>query len=51
MNMHLPNGAAGFFPAPTNHIEGDPTPLDEMADLVLNTEIGPTLTEAMRDLN
>jgi hypothetical protein len=29
MNMHLPNGAAGFFPAPTNHIAGDPTPLDE----------------------
>lgn len=29
----------------------EPTPLDEMADLVLNAEIGPTLTEAMRDLN
>lgn len=29
----------------------DPTPLDEIADLVLNDEIGPTLTAAMRDLN
>lgn len=29
MNVHLPNGAAGLFPAPKNHIEGDPTPLDE----------------------
>ena len=29
----------------------DSTPLDEMADLVLNAEIGPTLTAAMRDLN
>ena len=29
MNIHLPNGASGFFPAPANHIEGDPTPLDE----------------------
>jgi len=29
----------------------DPTPLDEIADLVLNEEIGPTLTAAMRDLN
>ncbi len=27
------------------------TPLDEIADLVLNDEIGPTLTAAMRDLN
>src|SRR5690606_31534454 len=29
----------------------DSTRLDEMADLVLNAEIGPTLTAAMRDLN
>jgi NAD-dependent deacetylase len=29
----------------------DPTPLDDIADLVLNDEIGPTLTAAMRDLN
>jgi NAD-dependent deacetylase len=29
----------------------DPTPLDEIADLVLNEEIGPTLTAAMRALN
>jgi NAD-dependent deacetylase len=29
----------------------DPTPLDEVADLVLNDEIGPTMTAAMRDLN
>lgn len=29
----------------------DPTPLDEIANLVLNEEIGPTLTAAMRDLN
>ena len=29
----------------------DPTPLDEIANLVLNAEIGPTLTTAMRDLN
>jgi NAD-dependent deacetylase len=27
------------------------TPLDEIADLVLNEEIGPTMTAAMRDLN
>jgi NAD-dependent deacetylase len=27
------------------------TPLDDMADLVLNEEIGPTMTAAMRDLN
>lgn len=29
MNIQLPNGAAGFYPAPTNHIVGDPTPLDQ----------------------
>jgi NAD-dependent deacetylase len=27
------------------------TPLDAIADLVLNEEIGPTMTEAMRDMN
>jgi NAD-dependent deacetylase len=27
------------------------TPLDEVADLVINDEIGPTMTAAMRDLN
>jgi NAD-dependent deacetylase len=27
------------------------TPMDDIADLVLNDEIGPTLTAAMRDLN
>jgi len=32
-------------------VNREPTPLDEIADLVLNTEIGPTLTAAMRDLN
>jgi hypothetical protein len=29
MNVHFPNGASGHYPAPTNHIQGDPTPLDE----------------------
>ena len=29
MNVSLPNGASGFYPAPTNHIQGDPTPLDQ----------------------
>lgn len=29
----------------------DETPLDAIADLVLNDEIGPTMTAAMRDLN
>jgi NAD-dependent deacetylase len=29
----------------------DETPLDSIADLVLNEEIGPTMTAAMRDLN
>ncbi len=32
-------------------VNRDPTPLDEIADLVLRAEIGPTLTAAMRDLN
>ena len=29
MNVSLPNGASGFYPAPVNHILGDPTPLDQ----------------------
>ena len=29
MNVSLPNGASGFYPAPINHILGDPTPLDQ----------------------
>ncbi len=29
----------------------DETPLDDLADLVLHDEIGPTMTAAMRDLN
>ena len=29
MNVVMPNGASGFYPAPTNHIQGDPTPLDQ----------------------
>lgn len=29
----------------------DPTPMDALADLVVNDEIGPTMTAAMRDLN
>jgi NAD-dependent deacetylase len=29
----------------------DETPLNSIADLVLNEEIGPTITAAMRDLN
>ena len=29
MNVQLPNGASGFYPAPENHIEGDPTPQDQ----------------------
>jgi NAD-dependent deacetylase len=32
-------------------VNRDPTPLDEIADLVLHEEIGPTMTAAMRDLN
>ena len=49
---------AALFPAKAKRngarlaiLNRDPTPLDEMADLVLNEEIGPTLTAAMRDLN
>jgi hypothetical protein len=29
MNISLPNGASGFYPASSNHILGDPTPLDQ----------------------
>ena len=29
----------------------DETPMDDLADLVINDEIGPTMTAAMRDLN
>ena len=29
MNVIMPNGASGFYPAPTNHIHEDPTPLDQ----------------------
>ena len=32
-------------------VNREPTPLDEIADLVIHDEIGPTLTAAMRDLN
>lgn len=32
-------------------VNRDETPLDAIADLVLNTDIGPTLTAAMRMLN
>jgi NAD-dependent deacetylase len=32
-------------------VNRDETPLDEIADLVLNDEIGPTMTAAMRDVN
>jgi NAD-dependent deacetylase len=32
-------------------VNRDPTPLDEIADLVLHDEIGSTMTAAMRDLN
>jgi NAD-dependent deacetylase len=49
---------AGLFPVKAKQhgarlviLNRDPTPLDEIADLVLNEEIGPTLTAAMRALN
>jgi hypothetical protein len=29
MKIHLPNGPSGFYPAPTNHIVDDLTPLDQ----------------------
>ena len=32
-------------------VNREPTPLDEIADLVIHDEIGPTLTAARRDLN
>lgn len=32
-------------------VNREPTQLDDMADLVLHDEIGPTMTAAMRDLN
>lgn len=32
-------------------VNRDETPLDDIADLVLNAEIGPIMTAAMRDLN
>lgn len=49
--------AAGFPVAAKRHgarlviLNRDATPMDEIADLVLNEEIGPTLTAAMRDVN
>lgn len=49
---------AAYFPVKAKRngarlaiVNREPTPLDELADLVLNAEIGPTLTAAMRDLN
>ena len=49
---------AAYFPVKAKRngarlaiVNREPTPLDELADLVLNAEIGPTLTTAMRDLN
>jgi NAD-dependent deacetylase len=49
---------AAHFPAKAKHngarlviVNRDPTPLDDIADLVIHDEIGPTLTQAMRDLN
>lgn len=49
---------AALFPAKAKRngarlviVNREPTPLDEIADLVIHDEIGPTLTEAMRDLN
>lgn len=49
---------AALFPARAKQygarlviVNREPTPLDEIADLVLHDEIGPTLTAAMRDLN
>jgi NAD-dependent deacetylase len=49
---------AAYFPVKAKRngarlviVNRDPTPLDELADLVLNAEIGPMMTAAMRDLN
>lgn len=49
---------AALFPARARQygaklviVNREPTPLDDLADLVLHDEIGPTMTAAMRDLN
>jgi NAD-dependent deacetylase len=49
---------AALFPAKAKYngaklviLNRDETPLDDIADLVLNDEIGPTMTAAMRDFN
>ncbi len=49
---------ASYFPVKAQRagarlviLNRDETPLDDLADLVLNDEIGPTMTAAMRDLN
>jgi NAD-dependent deacetylase len=49
---------AALFPARAKQygarlviVNRDETPLDDVADLVLHDEIGPTMTAAMRDLN
>jgi len=49
---------ANYFPVKAKRagarlviLNRDETPMDEIADLVLNEEIGPTMTAAMRDLN
>lgn len=49
---------AAYFPVKAKRngarlaiVNRDPTPMDELADLVLHEEIGPTMTAAMRDLN
>jgi NAD-dependent deacetylase len=49
---------AALFPVKAKHagarlaiVNREETPLDDIADLVLHEEIGPTLTAAMRDLN
>lgn len=49
---------AALFPAKAKHngarlviVNREATPLDDIADLVIHDEIGPTLTAAMRDLN
>jgi NAD-dependent deacetylase len=49
---------AAYFPVKAKQngarlviLNRDPTPMDELADLVLNEEIGPTMTAAMRDVN
>ena len=49
---------AALFPVRAKHfgarlviVNREPTPLDDIADLVLHGEIGPMMTAAMRDLN